>query len=167
MAFSAPFAAQEGLKLWWDMVLGESWTYHRRKLNQTNNRNSLIKVEILCQYCGGPPQNILRKFYPQKKNMCILDGMDLWRIGSWSSFLDPAALDKATFGAKFDAVILDRKRNLMTVSSLRQESLHSGHDGSVEDRFLIILVGVRYLSLPSCVRQNNIRRKVWCFHPWP
>ena len=62
------------------------------------------------------------------------------------TFLDPAAIADTTYGAKFDAVILDRKRNLMTVSSLRQDSLRSGHDGSVEDRFLIILVGVRDLS---------------------
>ena len=59
---------------------------------------------------------------------------------------DPTAVDYTAFDAKFDSVVLDRKRNLMTVSSLRQDSLHSGHDGSVEDRFLIILVGVRDLS---------------------
>ena len=52
----------------------------------------------------------------------------------------------SSFAAKFDAVIFDRKGNLMTVSSLRQDSLRSGHDGSVEDRFLIILVGARDLS---------------------
>ena len=62
------------------------------------------------------------------------------------TFLEPASIAFMAFGAKFDAVILDRKRNLMTVSSLWQDSLRSGHDGSVEDRFLIILVGVRDLS---------------------
>ena len=62
------------------------------------------------------------------------------------TFLDPAAIDNMTFGAKFDAIVLDRKRNLMAVCSLRQDSLRSGHDGSVEDRFLIILVGVSDLS---------------------
>ena len=61
------------------------------------------------------------------------------------TFLDHAAIDNTTFATKFDAVILDRKCNLMTVSSLRQDSLRSGHDGSVEDRFPIILVGVRDL----------------------
>ena len=62
------------------------------------------------------------------------------------TFLDPAAIDNTTFCGKFDAVILDRKRNLMAVRSLRQDSLRSGQDGSVEDRFLIILVGARDLS---------------------
>ena len=62
------------------------------------------------------------------------------------TFLDPAAIADRTFGAKFDAVILDRKCNLMTVNLLRQDSLCSGQDGSVEDKFLIILVGVRDLS---------------------
>ena len=58
------------------------------------------------------------------------------------TFLNPAAIAYMAF----DAVMLDRKRNLMAVCSLRQDSLRSGHDGSVEDRFLIILVGVRDLS---------------------
>ena len=62
------------------------------------------------------------------------------------TFLDHTAIDNKTFGAKFDAVIVNRKCNLMTVSTLRQVSLHSEHDGSVEDRFLIILVGVSDLS---------------------
>ena len=62
------------------------------------------------------------------------------------TFLDPAAIADTTYCAKFDAVTLDRKRNIMTVSSLRQDSLNSGHDGSLEDRFLIILAGVRDLS---------------------
>ena len=75
--------------------------------------------------------------------------MDLWRICSLSFWLgsetlnDPAEVDYlSSVAAKFDAVILDSKRNLMKGSSLRQWSLCSGHDGSVEGRFLIILVGV-------------------------
>ena len=56
---------------------------------------------------------------------------------------DPVAVDYlSSFAAEFDADILDRKRNLMKVSSLRQCSLCSGHNGSVEGWFLIILVGV-------------------------
>ena len=62
------------------------------------------------------------------------------------TFLDPAAIAKMTYGAEFDAGIIDRKHYLMMVNSLQQDSLRSGHDGSVEDRFLIILVGVRDLS---------------------
>ena len=59
------------------------------------------------------------------------------------TFLDPAAIADTTFGAKFDAVILERKCNLLAVHSLRQDFLRPGHDGSVDERFLIILVGVR------------------------
>ena len=62
------------------------------------------------------------------------------------TFLDPVVTDNIMFGAKFDAVVIDRKRNLMAISSLRQDSLCPGHDGSVKDRFLIILVGVSNLS---------------------
>ena len=59
------------------------------------------------------------------------------------TLIDPTAVDyTSSLVAKLDAVILDRKCNLMKVSSLRQCSLCSGHNGSVEGWFLIILVGV-------------------------
>ena len=98
--------------------------------------------------------------------------MDLWRIGSWSSllvsdtFLCPAALDKTTFGAKFDAFILNRKRNIITVSSLRQDSLHSGHNGSVEDRecCLDLVEWTWILIRITCSSVSPTSSCPWCFN---